>query len=102
LSARISLKAGGYSANTKRSVLPVKKYLTGYKTAQKLSCFVACQLSREELHISLSVCGRPTGFQRDPCTQIFPEFYLSYLKLYLNCFEIDQLSHWQHYMHVIT
>jgi hypothetical protein len=77
-------------------VLPVKKYLTGYKTAQKLSRFVAGQISPEELHVSLSVSGRPTGFQGGPCTQIFPEFYLFYLKLYLNFFEIDRLSRWQH------
>jgi hypothetical protein len=77
-------------------VLPVKRYSSGYKTAQKLSRFVASQLSPEELHFALGVGRGPTGFQRGLSSQIFAEFKLFYLKLYLNFIESDQLSHWHH------
>ncbi len=61
----------GSSANVKQSVSPLKRYLTGYKTTQKLSCFVADQLSLEELHFVLSVGRKPASFQKYLYNQIF-------------------------------
>ena len=74
-------------ANIKQSGLPVKRYSTGYKMAQKLSHFVASQLSPEKLCFALSIDRRPTGFQGDLGAQIVLEFYLFYLKLYINFFQ---------------
>jgi hypothetical protein len=75
----------------------VLKYSTSYKTAQKLSRFVANQIPLERFTIPLSVGRGPIGFLGVLCSQIFSEFYIFYLKLYLNSFGIDRLSHLQHY-----
>jgi hypothetical protein len=87
----------GSSANINQSVLPVKRYSTGYKMAQKVSRFVAGQLSPGKLHFALSVGRRPTGVQRDLGPQAFSEFNLFDLKLYIDSFGSDQLSRWHHY-----
>jgi hypothetical protein len=55
----------------KQSVLPLKRYLIGYKTAQFLDRFVAGQLSPEDLHVVLGVGRRPTSVQKDLYTEIF-------------------------------
>jgi hypothetical protein len=73
-------------------VLPVKKYLTSYKTAQKIEPFCSRSISLEELHFLLSVCRRLTGVSKDLGPQIFSKFYLFYLKLYPNFFKIDRHS----------
>lgn len=77
-------------------MLPVKRYSTGYKTAQFLSRFVAGPLSPEELCFALSVSRGPTGIRGDLDAQIFSEFSLFYLKLYINFFESNRLSRWHH------
>jgi hypothetical protein len=52
----------------------VKRNLTGYKTAQFMSRFVAGQISPEEPTFALSVGRGPTGFLGDPCRQKCSEF----------------------------
>ena len=83
MSVYIFLKACGSFANVKQSVPPMKRYLIGYKTVQKLSRFVTGQLSTEGLRFALGVGRRPTGFLKDLCPQIFQKFYLFYLRLYV-------------------
>ena len=56
------------------SVSPVMNYLPSYKTAKKLSHFVAGQLSLQEQPFTLSIVGRPTGILGDLDAQIFLEF----------------------------
>ena len=62
-------------------MVPVKKYLTGYKTAQKIELFCSWLIPLEELHFLLSVRRRLTGVWNDLRSQKFSEFYLFYLKL---------------------
>ena len=73
-------------------MLPVKRDSTGSQPAQTSSHFVASQLSPEEQHLVLSSSGRPTGDRGDLEPQIFPEFYLFYLKLYLSFTKIIGLA----------
>jgi hypothetical protein len=86
------MKASGSSANTKQSGYLVPRYSTGYKTARFLSCFVAGQISLEQLTVWLSVGGGPTGFRKDLCPHIFSEISLFYLKLYLIFSELTGLA----------
>jgi hypothetical protein len=61
--------------------------------APKLSQFVAGRLSLEEATLALNVGRGPTGFWGGLYTQIFSDFYLFYLILYLTFLKSTSLSH---------
>src|SRR5882762_4057030 len=58
-------KAGGSPANSKQSMHIIHQYLMASKMAQKMSHFVAGQISLNCPHRLLRVGRRPTGFQAD-------------------------------------
>jgi hypothetical protein len=52
----------------------IQTYLISYKTAQKMSCFVAGQISLNQLPELLSVGSRPTSVWGDMGAQILLDF----------------------------